>query len=559
MKINYSFYILLCTILTINAQNQYPQNFLSSPVDIKIAIAGTFAELRSNHFHSGIDIKTKQKINIPIYAAQDGYVSRIKVSPYGFGKAIYINHNHNLTTVYAHLNKFNPIINQIAQKKQYQKESFEIDFSLEENLIKVKKGDIIGFSGNTGSSTAPHLHFEIRDTKSQKIINPMLFGLPILDRSKPIINSILIYFENGKKELKKVKKLSNDQYSLENNLIVTEPFNIAVSTIDILDAAPNKCGVYSIELYVNDSLFFFNEMTTFSFGETKYINSHIDYEYYKNNNIKMQKCFLDLNNKISTNKKHTSHPIGTFLKDGTHKITLIVKDSYQNTSSLEFYATFKTKSKTKKTHTLSSTLINSKQVFEFKKDDCKIYIPNNSLYKDYLFTFKKTRESNMTYPIYTIMNDSIPSHRNFIISIEADSIEENLRPYAIIGRLIDGEVQYVNSKWQDNTITGYSSYFGDFTIYIDTIKPTIKDLSHYNQSNHLMDNKITFQISDNVSGIDEYRAELDGNWILMEYDYKTGLIEHTIEQDNMIKKQTLTLSVSDKAGNTQNIIADILR
>jgi len=157
------------------------------------------------------------------------------------------------------------------------------------------------------------------------------------------------------------------------------------------------------------------------------------------------------------------------------------------------------------------------------------------------------------------MNDSIPSHRNFIISIEADSIEENLRPYAIIGRLIDGEVQYVNSKWQDNTITGYSSYFGDFTIYIDTIKPTIKDLSHYNQSNHLMDNKITFQISDNVSGIDEYRAELDGNWILMEYDYKTGLIEHTIEQDNMIKKQTLTLSVSDKAGNTRNIIADILR
>ena len=526
------------------------------PIDAPFHLSGTFGEFRSR-FHTGIDFKGGE--GIKIFSIEDGYISRIEVSPYSYGKVVYITHPNGYSSVYAHLSKFSPDIEEYIKSEQYRSKSFTVKKFPKKDKIQIKRGELLGYSGNTGRSFGAHLHFEIRDTKSQKIINPMLFGLPILDRSEPIINSILIYFENGKKELKKVKKLSNDQYSLENNLIVTEPFNIAVSTIDILDAAPNKCGVYSIELYVNDSLFFFNEMTTFSFGETKYINSHIDYEYYKNNNIKMQKCFLDLNNKISTNKKHTSHPIGTFLKDGTHKITLIVKDSYQNTSSLEFYATFQTKSKTKKTHTLSSILINSKQVFEFKKDDCKIYIPNNSLYKDYLFTFKKTHESNMTYPIYTIMNDSIPSHRNFIISIEADSIEEGLRPYAIIGRFVDGEIQYVNSKWQDNTITGYSSYFGDFTIYIDTIKPTIKDLSYYNQSNHLMDNKITFQISDNVSGIDEYRAELDGNWILMEYDYKTGLIEHTIEQDNMIKKQTLTLSVSDKAGNTRNIIADILR
>ena len=173
---------------------------------MKIAIAGTFGELRNNHFHSGIDIKTKQKKYIPIYATQDGYVSRIKVSTYGFGKALYINHEQGFTTVYAHLEEFQEQIQQKALEEHYRQELYEIDFSLKENEIEVKKGDTIGFSGNTGSSTAPHLHFEIRETKTQKVINPMLFGLPILDTSFPIINSILIYYEDGGKKSFDLKK-----------------------------------------------------------------------------------------------------------------------------------------------------------------------------------------------------------------------------------------------------------------------------------------------------------------------------------------------------------------
>ena len=235
--------------LTAYSQSEYPKDFFSNPVDFKMAIAGTFGELRSNHFHSGIDIKTKQKINLPIYASQDGYISRIKVSTRGFGKALYINHPNGFTTVYAHLERFEGKIQEKTEKKQYEIESFEIDFSLQNNELTVKKGEVIGYSGNTGSSTAPHLHFEIRNTKSQKVINPMLFGLPILDRTHPIINSILVYHNNGKKERIDANKIKNNEYKLAYHPKVFGPFNISINTFDLLDAAPNKNGVYSIELY----------------------------------------------------------------------------------------------------------------------------------------------------------------------------------------------------------------------------------------------------------------------------------------------------------------------
>ena len=261
------------------SQNNYPKNYFSSPVNIKIAIAGTFGELRKNHFHSGIDIKTKQKINIPIYASQSGYISRIKVSPFGFGKALYINHPAGYTTVYAHLENFNEEITKIAHDEHFRQKKNEIDFSIKENQITVKKGDLIAFSGNTGSSSGPHLHFEIRETKTQKVLNPMLFGFPILDITKPVINSILVYDKLNNKRKIDVKEI-NGEYTISDILVLDNYFNMAISTVDFLDAAPNKCGVFTINLFLNDSLNYKNKMEKFSFSETRYINSHIDYEYF---------------------------------------------------------------------------------------------------------------------------------------------------------------------------------------------------------------------------------------------------------------------------------------
>ena len=540
--------IILLNILGINAQSQYPKDFFSSPVDIKIAIAGTFGELRNNHFHSGIDIKTKQRKNIPIYAAQDGYVSRIKVSTYGFGKALYINHAKGFTTVYAHLEKFNPKIQQKTNTKHYEKESFELDFTLPKDEVMVKKGELIGFSGNTGSSTAPHLHFEIRDTKTQKIINPMFFGLPILDRTYPKINAILLYHQNGKKEIIKTKKINSSQYKLPEDIHINQPFNIGINTYDLLDAAPNKNGIYSIELYINDTLFFHNQMSTFSFNETRYINSHIDYAYYQAYGKRFQKCFLEPNNYLSTNQKAINAQIGDLLENGTHNIKIIVKDSYENSSVLEFNATLnRDQFQTKHLNNIKN-LINSKQVFEFKDDNCEIYIPNHSLYKDYHFEYEKTIDSIMTYPIYHILHDSIPTHKSFIISIKTPDLDKELRKKALLGKVIDNEIQCIqNSKWKENKLIGKSNTFGAFTIVIDTIKPVIT------QENISTENAITFHISDELSGIKEYRGEINGKWVLMEYDFKTNILQHNFNNPPQQINQNFKLSVSDHADNIETI------
>ena len=555
MKSNIFFSVLIILSLTTYGQNKYPQDFFTSPIDFKMAIAGTFGELRNNHFHSGIDIKTKQKTNIPIYAAQDGYISRVKVSTHGFGKALYINHPNGFTTVYAHLEKFNDNIEQETEKRQYEKESFEIDFSLNDSQIKVQKGEVIGFSGNTGSSTAPHLHFEIRNTKTQQIINPMLFGFPILDRTYPIINSVLIYHQNGRKELIPTKKIRENQYELVYQPNISGPFNVGINTYDLLDAAPNKNGVYSIELYHNDSLYFSNEMTKFAFSETRYINSHIDYEYYKNTGVKFQKCFLDLNNKISTNKKNTKHSLGEPSINNKNRVKLVVKDSYKNTTTLDFEinAINNQNYTPKNTQSIMPELIiNAKQVFEFKDDNFEIYIPNNSLYKNYPFRYNKIIDSMMVEPIYKILDDSIPSHKNFVLSITPNYLPIESRQKALIGRIVNDEIFCIKSQWQENKIIGQSNKFGAFTIVIDTIKPNIK----YDEIN---ENMIRFKISDELSGIKEYRGEIDGKWVLMEYDFKTEFLHYNFKTEPKETTQTLTLSVSDYAENTEIINIEFFR
>ena len=154
------------------AQNSYPQDYFQSPLEIPLILSGTFAELRSNHFHSGLDIKTQQQSGLKVMAAASGFVSRIKVSHFGYGKALYITHPNGYTTVYAHLQNFNPEIDAYIKHRQYKNESYEIELFPKAGELLVNNGDIVAYSGNTGGSGGPHLHFEIRN-KQEHPMNPM--------------------------------------------------------------------------------------------------------------------------------------------------------------------------------------------------------------------------------------------------------------------------------------------------------------------------------------------------------------------------------------------------
>ena len=279
--------IFLCSVA--HAQNSYPQDYFSNPLDIPLILSGTFAELRSNHFHSGLDIKTQNRTGFKVFAAADGYVSRIKISHFGYGKALYITHPNGYTSVYAHLENFNPEIEAYVKKQQYINESFELELFPKAEELKVLSKEMIAYTGNTGGSGGPHLHFEIRDSNSRPM-NPLLFGIEISDTKKPIVSSVFAYplskdaQINQSENRVKIRLIpqKDGSYNAEN-ITAFGKIGFGISTYDQQNGASNKNGIYKIDTYCNGKEKFKIAFEKFSFAETRYLNRFIDYEYFKNN------------------------------------------------------------------------------------------------------------------------------------------------------------------------------------------------------------------------------------------------------------------------------------
>ena len=263
-------------------QSEYPTDYFISPLEIPLVLSGTFGELRSNHFHSGFDIKTQQKSGLSVIASGDGYVSRINVSRWGYGKALYLTHPNGYTTVYGHLKKFSPEIEAYVKKNQYKKEAFEIRLYPEAGELKVVQGEIVALSGNSGSSGGPHLHYEIRDIKAN-ILNPMLFGIKIPDHKKPTIQAAFAFSENDSSQVNQSNKIVNINLIKQNNgdllantIYAYGKIGIGINAFDRLDGALNRNGLYDIMMRVNGEVLYKFTADKFSFGESRYINTYID-------------------------------------------------------------------------------------------------------------------------------------------------------------------------------------------------------------------------------------------------------------------------------------------
>ena len=262
------------TICLSSFSQNHPKDYFRSPLDIPLILSGTFGELRSNHFHAGIDLKTKGQSGLNVYAIADGYVSRIKVSPWGYGKAIYITHYNGYTSVYAHLMRYTGAIQDYVIDQQYLQKSYDIELFPDSLELKVQKGQIIGLSGNTGSSAAPHLHFEIRNSQNQYPQNGLQFGFDIKDDIPPIIKELKLYRQSKKTQINGNNhdiiletKGENGLYMLDQNIEVSGPFSIGLNTYDLLNFASNKNGVFSIDVFVDSSLIYSHKMEEFGFHD----------------------------------------------------------------------------------------------------------------------------------------------------------------------------------------------------------------------------------------------------------------------------------------------------
>ena len=534
---------------------EYPQDYFQSPLDIPIDLSGSFGELRSNHFHSGLDMKTKGVEGLPVYASADGYVSRIKISTFGYGKAIYVTHPNGYTSVYGHLQKANGAIQEYIKKKHYQEKNYEIEMFLYPSELPVKKGDVIAFSGNSGGSGGPHLHFEFRDTKSEAIINPMHFGMNkiIKDERKPIIQGIVAYpidstiVNTSQKPIDISFSKQADGSYLGVKVKANGSIAFGINAYDFCTNGYNKNGLYKVKTYLNGVLQYQYGFDSFTFDESRYINNFIDYERLHDMGQRVQKLFQLNEYPLSIVSKNKKDGILRVQPNTNYSYKVEIYDFHGNKVDLIIPIEFgnqevKIKKKLKKT----PYYIKAKSEAIFEKDNVAVYVPENAFYNNFYINFEVGNDT------VTLHDDSVPVHKNITITFNnVEGLTEEQLSKTYIASVNGPKLRYNRTTRKGTTFSIKTRTLGKFKLAQDTTPPRISNVNFIEGKEIGAQKTISVSINDLHSDIDTYNGYLNGKWILMEYDYKTKKLGHNLDDNICVSgRNDLKIVVTDNLQNS---------
>jgi hypothetical protein len=541
--------------LSLAQEPAYPQSYFRHPLNIPMELVANFGELRTNHWHMGLDIRTQQRENLPVYSAAEGYISRVSVAPGGFGRAIYINHPNGYTTLYAHLNNFEPGLHQYIKEQQYRLSSWQIDLELHPGQFPVQKGSFIAYSGNTGGSAGPHVHFEIRDTKTGKCLNPLLFKFPIADAVAPSISRLAMYNRNvsvyGQSPQVLALKKSGNAYTLaKSNTIISrsDRISFAITATDRFSRSANPNGIYSAQTFVDGKLVSGFILDNIDYNETRYMNAHIDYRHKANGGPWLQHI-----SRMEGDTTDIYLPAGEtgfrFTDQETHAVRIVVRDANKNQSVISFNVRYEPIEAAENEVPADRFLPGQVNIFE--RPGFQVFTTEYSLYDgvDPVYSQSDQIIPGAVSPVHTFLNAGIPVHDAITVRITPGrDIPEDLRERVVMKQISGTRTVIEKVSWQNGQATAKFRQFGSWQLFLDQIPPTINSIGTGDTVNLSKATRLVFTPKDNLNGIRSFKVHVNGQWLLFTNDKGRTWI-YSFDQYFPKGVSELVVTAEDIAGN----------
>ena len=524
----------------------------SSPLDIPLELAGSFAEIRSNHFHSGMDLRTEQREGLPVYCAADGYVSRIKISPFGYGKAIYVTHPEGYVTVYAHLQKFNQEIDSLLRLQHNSKESYEVDWYLKEGQINLKRGQHIAWSGNSGGSGGPHLHFEVRDSRTEQCLDPMRFGLPVRDTLAPIFESFIAWSgfeasEMSPNELPAIGHFVSGRGASDTLPLEIQPgkLELAVSIVDRYLSGSGECGVKALRVFVDGNLFYRMDIRAVNFNTTKAVNGFVPLGMYKAKSGQWYRCSVPKQTPLK--EEVSMYATSIYLNDSLiHSIRFETEDWKGNVATAVGFV--QAVQPVSPSHANAIKLI-AGQEKSIQTRSGKIVFQKESLFDDASVLLFEPVFDSLIPPVVEIGHEGIALFSPVKIQFDLNSMTPEQRKKVVVLHGNASKRKSIGGNVEGNAIVANASSLGTFTYASDWDSPVVEFVEQIFPESDLV-GSVKFRVSDALSGIESIRPELDGKWIYYEYDAKNNSVMVELPL-SLVDEQPheFSLKVKDKCGN----------
>lgn len=567
----YSF-LMISALITITCRSQQPAAPVrfSRPLDIPVSLAGNFMELRSDHFHSGLDLRTDNREGLPVKAAADGWVSRIKVSPWGYGKALYIDHPNGYTTVYGHLRNYVGAIAKAALDAQYKAHDFEVDVTFAPGELSVKDGQVVANSGNTGGSSGPHLHFEVRRTSDQHALDPERYGVQADDTIPPALLGIRVDPLDSLARVAPYPKgargfaVSHDgsTFTLKEPATVAAigTVGIAVNVIDTYNLNGSTCGIRSLRLEVDGVPAFSASLDEIDFGLQRYADAYMDYALFKDADMHYNRCYKLPNNKLQVYGNEAVAGRIALEPGKDRRVKVIAQDAHGNASTLEFtlHAATKPEALAWPPAAHAGRLARYDKETILEEDGIRLTLPANALYmNEYVQLSARTKpaanapKSALFSPVHRVHDALVPLQLPGQLSLRLnDGYPKDQAGKLLVVKLADkGAPSPIGGSVKEGWITAKVKGFGDYTVMLDTTPPTIVPLGAGGKKAAPADS-LRFRVGDDLSGIEQWSGTMDGQWILFEYDPKKKLLFHRFDdRSDKPGTHTLELKVRDERGN----------